>query len=160
MLLLRQRVRDIVRNRKTVSYRRKWVTFKFTVALNCHAVKDIFESYLKNLFTFRMPREPPSDEEEEDDGKTEEERIQEAKELIASFFSSNIKDEEEKKEIFDSEEELTEKLDRVAGWMRESKHVIMFTGAGISTRLGPHPPLSKATPSFSTSIAPSHSPQP
>ena len=100
-------------------------------------MKEIFESYLRNLFTFRIPSGPISDEEEEeeeDDGRTEEEKIKEAKELIAKFFGSNIKDEEEKKEIFDSEEEFAGKLDRVAEWMKECKHIVMFTGAGISTR--------------------------
>ena len=75
------------------------------------------------------------EEEEEDDGRTQEEKEKEAKELLASLFSSNIKDEEEKKEIFDSEEEFSEKLDRVVEWMKESKYIVMFTGAGISTRL-------------------------
>lgn len=95
-------------------------------------VREVFESYLKNLFTFRIPTEPLSDD--EDDGRTDEEKEKEARELLASLFSSNIKDEEEKKEIFDSEEELAEKVDRVTEWMKSCKHIIMFTGAGISTR--------------------------
>ena len=51
-------------------------------------------------------------------------------------FNPAIKDEAEKREFFDSEEELTKKLDRTAEWVRQSKHVIVFTGAGISTRYG------------------------
>ena len=46
----------------------------------------------------------------------------------------NIKDDAEKKEFFDNEEQLDKKVKQVAKWMRESKHTIMFTGAGISTR--------------------------
>lgn len=47
---------------------------------------------------------------------------------------TNIQDEEEKREYFDSELELSRKLDRVAQWVRDSKYTIMFTGAGVSTR--------------------------
>ena len=47
---------------------------------------------------------------------------------------TNIQDEEEKREFFDSEGELSHKLDKVAQWIRESKYTIMFTGAGVSTR--------------------------
>lgn len=95
-------------------------------------MREIFQSYLRNLFDFEIPTEPEINDEE--DTRTEEEKMQEAKELLASLFSSNIKDEEEKKEIFDTEEEFTEKVDRVTEWMKECKHVVMFTGAGISTR--------------------------
>jgi len=56
---------------------------------------------------------------------------------LAKLFSSNIEDEEEKKEYFDDEEEFTKKVDQVAEWMRECKHIIIFTGAGISTRYSP-----------------------
>ena len=48
--------------------------------------------------------------------------------------SHNIKEEAEKKEYFDSEEQLDKKVKQVATWIRESKHAIIFTGAGISTR--------------------------
>lgn len=106
----------------------------FDFLLIAMTVGEIFASYLKNLLTFRIPQEPESDDEEDD--RTDEEKEKEARELLASLFSSNIKDEEEKKEIFDTEEEFTEKLDRVAEWMKKCKHVIMFTGAGISTRSG------------------------
>ena len=47
---------------------------------------------------------------------------------------TNIQDEEEKREYFDSELELSRKLDKVAEWVRNSQHTIMFTGAGVSTR--------------------------
>jgi len=46
----------------------------------------------------------------------------------------NIHDDVEKMEYFDSEKELSEKLDTVADWVKNSNHVIVFTGAGISTR--------------------------
>ena len=46
----------------------------------------------------------------------------------------NIREEEEKKEFFDKEEVLTKKVKKVAEWIKSSKHVIFFTGAGISTR--------------------------
>ena len=47
---------------------------------------------------------------------------------------TNIQDEEEKREYFDSELELSRKLDKVAQWIRDSKYTVMFTGAGVSTR--------------------------
>ena len=46
----------------------------------------------------------------------------------------NIKDEEEKKEYFDKDDILDKKIKKVAEWIKTSKHVIVFTGAGISTR--------------------------
>ena len=49
-------------------------------------------------------------------------------------FNPAIHDEEEKKEFFDDEKELARKLDRTVTWMKQSKHVIIFTGAGVSTR--------------------------
>ena len=48
----------------------------------------------------------------------------------------NIEKEDEKKEFFDAEEELKEKIDLLAKWVKESKHCVMFTGAGISTSTG------------------------
>ena len=48
----------------------------------------------------------------------------------------NIEEEDEKKEFFDTEEELEKKIDLLAKWVKESKHCIMFTGAGISTSTG------------------------
>lgn len=48
----------------------------------------------------------------------------------------NIEDEEDKKEFFDSPEELEQKIDLLAKWVKESKHCVMFTGAGISTSTG------------------------
>jgi len=44
--------------------------------------------------------------------------------------------EDEKKEYFDSPEELEKKVSRLAEWVKESKHMIIFTGAGISTAAG------------------------
>ena len=48
----------------------------------------------------------------------------------------NIEDEEQKKEFVDSPKELDKKVGMVAKWIREGKHVIFFTGAGISTSAG------------------------
>ena len=48
----------------------------------------------------------------------------------------NIGDEEQKKEFVDSPQELSRKVDQVAEWIRKGKHVIFFTGAGISTSAG------------------------
>lgn len=45
-----------------------------------------------------------------------------------------IENEAEKREFFDSEAELAKKLDKTVQWIRASKHVIVFTGAGVSTR--------------------------
>ena len=46
----------------------------------------------------------------------------------------NISDDAEKKEYFDGEEALDKKVKKIADWVRGSKHTILFTGAGISTR--------------------------
>lgn len=46
----------------------------------------------------------------------------------------NISDDQEKKEYFDKEEELNQKVKKVVEWVKASKHPIIFTGAGISTR--------------------------
>jgi len=51
-------------------------------------------------------------------------------------MSTAHKTAEEKKEYFDSEEELERKVEILAEWVRESKHFIAFTGAGISTSAG------------------------
>eukprot|EP00828_Plagiopyla_frontata_P041638 TRINITY_DN5996_c0_g1_i2.p1 TRINITY_DN5996_c0_g1~~TRINITY_DN5996_c0_g1_i2.p1 ORF type:complete len:469 (+),score=74.68 TRINITY_DN5996_c0_g1_i2:1-1407(+) len=48
----------------------------------------------------------------------------------------NIQSEEEKKEYFDSEEELDKKVTELANLVKQSKHFIAFTGAGISTSTG------------------------
>ena len=47
-----------------------------------------------------------------------------------------IKSEEEKKEYFDSPEELEEKVQLLAEMIIMSKHMVAFTGAGISTASG------------------------
>lgn len=39
-------------------------------------------------------------------------------------------------EKFDSKEEVTEKASRLATWIQEAKHVVVHTGAGISTAAG------------------------
>jgi len=47
-----------------------------------------------------------------------------------------IKTEEGKKEYFDSAHELDKKTTLLAKWIKESKHFVTFTGAGISTACG------------------------
>mmetsp|Transcript_52433 Transcript_52433/g.60235 ORF Transcript_52433/g.60235 Transcript_52433/m.60235 type:complete len:400 (+) Transcript_52433:50-1249(+) len=46
------------------------------------------------------------------------------------------KTDEEKKEYFDTPEELDLKVTQLAEWIKESKHFVAFTGAGISTSAG------------------------
>ena len=43
---------------------------------------------------------------------------------------------EEKKEYFDTPEDLDMKVTQLAEWIKESKHFIAFTGAGVSTSAG------------------------
>ena len=50
--------------------------------------------------------------------------------------STAIKTEEEKKEYFDTPEELDEKVSMLAEMIIMSKHMVAFTGAGISTASG------------------------
>ena len=50
--------------------------------------------------------------------------------------SHAIKTEEEKLEYFDSPKELNEKIEKLAELIRNSKHFVAFTGAGISTSSG------------------------
>lgn len=103
-------------------------------------MRKLFEAYIRNLISFKEnnPGEEKEEEEEKEEkkeGEGEDEDDEEALiALLSKLFGSNIKDKEEKKEFFDSEEEFCQKLDRVAEWMRECKHIIFFTGAGISTR--------------------------
>ena len=42
-------------------------------------------------------------------------------------MAQTARKEEEKKEIFDPPEVLEEKLEQLAQWIRESKHMITFT---------------------------------
>lgn len=51
-------------------------------------------------------------------------------------MAHTARDDEDLKERFDSEEELERKVETLARWVRESKHFIVFTGAGISTTAG------------------------
>lgn len=46
------------------------------------------------------------------------------------------RDDEGKREFFDSPEELDRKVTLLAQWVRESRHSIVFTGAGVSTAAG------------------------
>ena len=48
----------------------------------------------------------------------------------------NIEDEDAKREFFDDAKQLDSKVKQVAKWLRESKHAIIFTGAGVSTSAG------------------------
>ena len=43
------------------------------------------------------------------------------------IMASTARDDDETKEYFDSPEELDKKVSQLAEWMRESKHVIVFT---------------------------------
>ena len=40
------------------------------------------------------------------------------------------------REYTDDEEELKDKLDKLVEWVRDSKHCVVLTGAGISTSTG------------------------
>lgn len=51
-------------------------------------------------------------------------------------MSTAHKTEEEKQEYFDTPEELDEKVTKLAQWVKESRHFVAFTGAGISTSAG------------------------
>jgi len=51
-------------------------------------------------------------------------------------MSTAHKTDEEKKEYFDTPEELEEKVTKLAEWIKNSKHFVAFTGAGISTSAG------------------------
>ena len=42
-----------------------------------------------------------------------------------------IKNDEDKKEYFDSEEELEEKIEKLALWILSSEHFIAFTGGKV-----------------------------
>ena len=107
-------------------------------------MRRLFEAYIRNLISVKEanPGEKEEEEEEEEAEKKEGEEGEEDSgesddaliELLAKLFGSNIKSDEEKKEHFDSPEEFAQKVDRVAEWVKECDHVIIFTGAGISTR--------------------------
>lgn len=47
-----------------------------------------------------------------------------------------LSEESEKREFFDDAETLSAKLDQLADWVKNSDHMIIFTGAGISTSTG------------------------
>ena len=50
--------------------------------------------------------------------------------------STAIHKESEKKEFFDSPKELDTKITELARMIKESKHFVSFTGAGLSTGAG------------------------
>ena len=39
-------------------------------------------------------------------------------------------------ENFDTKEEVLEKVEKLKDWVRESKHTVIYTGAGVSTSAG------------------------
>ena len=39
-------------------------------------------------------------------------------------------------EHFDSDEEVKKKVEQLKDWIRESKHTVIYTGAGVSTSAG------------------------
>lgn len=47
-----------------------------------------------------------------------------------------IKDDEYMQERYDDDVTLNKKLDQLAAWIKQSKHFVIFTGAGISTSAG------------------------
>jgi len=51
-------------------------------------------------------------------------------------MAHGISDPECKKEYFDSKSELNTKLNQLADWIRDSQHLILITGAGVSTSTG------------------------
>jgi len=51
-------------------------------------------------------------------------------------MASTARSKSEKKEFFDEEEVLDKKVKELAEVIRKSKHLIAFTGAGISTAAG------------------------
>ena len=53
-----------------------------------------------------------------------------------TMASTAHKTEEEKKEYFDRPDVLDQKIEKLANWIRNSKHFVAFTGAGLSTACG------------------------
>ncbi len=99
-----------------------------------NTVKKLFEAYLRSLLSFKPKNNKQAERDESNDGDDPGDGGGDSCDSDDRPFSSNIKDEEEKKEFFDSEADLSIKMDKVAEWVKTSKHVIVFTGAGISTR--------------------------
>ena len=56
--------------------------------------------------------------------------------IMAEGSNYGISKESEKEEYFDDAETLSSKLDKLADWVRSSDHMIIFTGAGVSTSTG------------------------
>ena len=48
-------------------------------------------------------------------------------------MAHGLGDDDMKKEHFDSPQGLNDKLDKLAGWIKESKHFIVFTGMSLAT---------------------------
>ncbi|CAF1255068.1 unnamed protein product [Rotaria sordida] len=51
-------------------------------------------------------------------------------------MAHGLSDSDMKKEHFDKQHDLDDKLDQLAQWIKESRHFIVFTGAGVSTSTG------------------------
>lgn len=77
-------------------------------------------------------------EEEDEDGNYYEEEEAEADELAAALESKlRVKDEEEVIKLKEEKEEIDEAIiQRMAEWIRASKHVLVLTGAGVSVAAG------------------------
>ena len=68
------------------------------------------------------------------------------------------KDPEQMKERFDRPEALEEKINRLVRLIKQSKHLVVFTGAGISTSAGKNsffPPTSENS-TENSSLSPTH----
>ncbi len=47
---------------------------------------------------------------------------------LINKMAHGLSDSEMKKEFFDGQQDLDDKLDKLAQWIQESKHFIVFTG--------------------------------
>ena len=55
---------------------------------------------------------------------------------VRTFGAEGIQDDEDKTEYLDTEEEVNSKCLLLAKWIKESKYMVAYTGAGISTSAG------------------------
>jgi hypothetical protein len=51
-------------------------------------------------------------------------------------MAHTARSDDDKKEYFDPPDLLEKKVDQLVQWIKDSKHMIAFTGAGISTGAG------------------------
>ena len=129
-------------------YLRQLITFSLKQGSACKVDRSIVEGLAvafgdgkKNTSPNVPEKKPAVNKPNVSEGRTEESKnIPQEKESGGNVNQQpkpdapNIHDDVEKMEYFDSEEELSKKLDKVADWVKKSSHVIVFTGAGISTR--------------------------